>query len=144
MGYFAYTKYASEEYNKNMKEAYGMQELLSNKGYNLTDMGNKLDNKSIDYKEEVQHLIKYDKEIINLTERELSSLKQSKQFAISDIEKKYIDLLIKNREELKEVYELSSRFHESLNSSAYSNGNIPLGDLMVVVNKQNKVDDKLI
>lgn len=142
-GYLTYATYASE-YDNNIKKAYETQELLSKKVDNLTDMGNKVDNKSIDYKEGVQQLTKYDKEIINLTETQLKYLKQAKQFATTDSEKKYIDSLIKNSEELKEVYELNSRFHESLNNSADSSGNIPLGDLMIVVNKQDKVDDKII
>lgn len=124
-GYFTYTSYASAEFDKNLKEAYGYYEARMDIQEEIDDMSENVpllyyNNENSAYTAE-KMLKKVDKQS-NLVDKEINSLETAKNFAQTSEEKKYIELILKNKKSLKDwIINIKKGYEINLD---YAKGNI--------------------
>ena len=123
VGYFAYTSYATTQFNKGITESFGHyktgEEIFkSMKGNNNSNFAY---NSELSVIGTEKHIEDNDK-IINSITKEITILNKTKNFANSNEEKEYINLLIKQREDSKKYYEVTKKWYDI--NLAYGKGDI--------------------
>lgn len=144
-GYFIYSSYATDQYDNSLKKAYSDEKILKQKIDTHNNIVDKVKNKKMNPREGMEKILDVDKEMIKLIDNQTKNLKEGEQFAMSDNDKKYLNLLIKNRESLKESYNLDENIIEEYIAVSNNNSDVMgLGDLIVITNRIDKRDDKTL